>query len=364
MTTSTRVTLNPHLRVIHTGENEILVKESPRSLSSKVISDETRSGLLGKLLRHLVSSAASLEELKQRGVLTDKEMEDAIELTDYLQREGVIIDAEADPVLIYLDTLLKGNSNKLAASTIGILGAGSLGSRIALEVASLRPNQILVQDDNELKEPSIDNRYFPLSPTVIAAEKPCVNAVKEHLEQANYQAVVPINASVWDKAKVQTLFEQADFVIVALDHFSSKTLHTANQAALVSQKPWLSLWNDGAEGHIGPIYIPGQTGCYADMEAQQEAAARSIRNEYLIYKEALDDEQFQHLHLTLPPYAQIAAGFAIMGFVHFMATGRSFLVEHCLRMDFANPGWDFQKALKLPRCPACDADRPFRHLFL
>jgi bacteriocin biosynthesis cyclodehydratase domain-containing protein len=127
----------------------------------------------------------------------------------------------------------------------------------------------------------------------------------------------------------------------------------------------VSLYTDGSEALVGPLYVPGETCCYNEFEIQHEATLVGMKDNYLLYKEALSEGRLDGSHLALPPYLNAAAALAATGVLRFLLSGKSFLVGRCTRLDFERMSVDYEEVMRLPRCPACSPRRPgHRHLFM
>jgi len=358
-----QLTLNPYLKIIHTSDDEIVVKHGSRSRFTRVITDEGRSKLLGKILRNIVPST-SLEVLRQQNILKEEELEDAIKLVDYLSQEGVLVDPTKDLTRVYLDTILRGG-NALSAFTVGVIGASYLGSRIADELAHLGVGGLIVLDDREVQHGKIERFYFNLPPNTIEAGRSYVECLQQHLAQHEFDNLKAINAALDDQFSLEEVAREADFLVVALEVFSSKILHTVNGVAIAAEKPWVSIYFDGSEAHIGPIYVPGETCCYNEYEMQREATLGSMKDNYLLYKETLNEEGIDGAHLIIPPYLNMASSLGVTGVLHFLISGKSFLVGRGIHLDLEQLSVDYEDVLRLPRCPACSTLRAsYRHLFM
>lgn len=357
-----RYIVNPHLRIVHTSDDEILVKHSARSPFSRVIRDDGRTKLIGRLLRSL-RQAASIDDLLAKGVVIEKEAEVVLELLDYLVQEQVIVAQGRDAVEVYLRSIL-GAGTPLETATVGMVGAGYLGSRIAEELGRLSVGRLVVQDDRRIEDEAVDRRYFRLPADCIKPGRGYVESLARHFKALNYGKFEGIRAAVDDQHALKRLFAETDFVVCALEALSSHTLHVVNEVALEAAKPWLCVHTDGSEAFIGPIFVPGESACYNEFEVQYEAACLGVKDEYLTYKEALDKAGMQATHLVLPPYLETTAGMAAVGVLHFLTSGQSFLTGRCVRMDFERLSVDYEEVLRLPRCPACAPYRPYRHTYL
>lgn len=357
-------TRNPYVTIIHCGDDEVVVKHGSRSRFTKNIRDQGRTRLLGKILRNVVP-AVSLTELAERGVLAEKDLPDSIQLVDYLHREGVLVDPWEDPTRLYLDFIL-GGTQPLSSRTVAVAGAGYLGSRIAAELARLGVGRLIAVDDRTVEREALDRVYFDLVPDAVRAGRPYVECLREHLAARGYSGdVEAIVQPVDSEATLQDVAGRCDILVVALEVFSARILHLANSVAIDAARPWISVFIDGSEALVGPLYLPGESCCYNEFEIQHEATLGTMKDDYLVYKEALNEGRLDGSHFALPPYLGVASGLAATALLRFLVSGRSFLVGRCNRVDFERLSVDYEEVLRLPRCPACAATRPgYRHLFM
>ena len=352
--------VNPYLCITRCSNDEILVKHGSRSRFSRVIRDDGRSNLLGKIVGRL-RTAASLTDLLAEGTLSHEEQENAIALVNYLVQEHVLISPDEYLPHVYLSMHFGTQATQISSRTLGFVGAGALAMRIAREMGRLKPKAMILLDDRTIT--ASDRLYFDSPPQTLAETTPYVQVVADDLNAYGYREVSSVEASLSDRRALTDLFEQSDFVVAALEWFSPGTLHAVNEVALEMRKPWISVYPDGSEALLGPIYVPGETHCYSEFEIQREANI-SLRDEYLLYKETLL-ESTDSGHQFLPPYLSLMSGWAVSAIVPFLVTGRSFAVGRCLFVEFERMSIDYQEILKLPRCPACSPLRPgYRHSYL
>jgi thiazole/oxazole-forming peptide maturase SagC family component len=167
-----------------------------------------------------------------------------------------------------------------------------------------------------------------------------------------------------DDGALEKLCQRSDFVVLALETYSPTVLHALNESAINTRTRWLSVYFDGSEAVIGPTYVPGETCCYHEFETQAQASLR-YKAEYLVFKEFLRDTAVDTEPLVLPPYASVAAGFAVTSVVRSLLNGQTFTSGRAMRINFETLSIDMQDVLRLPRCPACGGARPtYRNLFL
>ena len=361
--TEHRFVLNPSLKFIFCGEDEILVLHGIRSEFNQTIRDEGKTHLLGRVLRCL-TSPASLQDLQEQKVIEKGELEDAEELFATLASQGFLSLANESPIVSYLDTVI-GESQALDNICIGIVGAGYLGSRVAEELAKIGVGQMQIIDDRRIENVPVDQALFNLPPICIEKGRPYVECLGSHLSDLGYDRLRKIKESYHNQDALESLFSASNFVVATSEVFSSHLFHTVDIAALSAEKPWMSAFMDGSEASIGPIYVPRETCCYNEFEIQSEATLSIQRSEYYTYKEEMSKNGLYSYQFAFPPYASIAAGFVTGTTSSFLLSGKSSLIGRCFRINFEKPYVDYEEILKLPRSPtSVDMRNGYRHLFL
>ena len=355
--------LNPSLKFIFCGEDEILVLHGVRSQFNQTIRDEGRSHLLGRVLRRL-ASPASLRDLQEQKVVEEDELEDVEELLSTLASQGFISSADESPIASYLNAIT-GENQIFDNICLGIVGAGYIGSRIAEELAKIGVGHMQVLDDRQVENVAVDQAQFNLPQTYIEKGRSYVECLESHLSELGYNRFKAIKEPYHNQGAIESLFSDSNFVVVTSEVFSSHLFHTMDLTALSAEKPWMSAFIDGSESCIGPIYVPGETCCYNEFEIQSEATLSIQNSEYYTYKEEMSKNGIYSHQFAFPPYASIAAGFAASTVSSFLLSGKSSLVGRCLRINFEKPYVDYEEILKLPRSPVSVGMRSgYRHLFL
>lgn len=358
-----RFVLNPSLKFIFCGEDEILVLHGVRSKFNQTVRDEGRTHLLGRVLRSL-TSPTSLQDLQKQKVIQEKELEDAEELVETLASQGFLMKADEHPIVSYLDAIVGGNQS-LNEICVGIVGAGPLGTRVAEEFAKIGVGRMQIIDDRCIENGKINQAQFNLPLTHIKEGRPYVECLEAHLLDLGYDQLKVLNKPYHNQDALETLFGTSNFVVVTSEVFSSHLFHTADLTALATEKPWISAFMDGSEACIGPIYVPGETGCYNEFEIQSEATLSIHPSEYYTYKEEMSKNGLYSHQFVFPPYISIAAGFVAGAVSSFLLSGKSYLIGRCFRIDFEKPYVDYEEILKLPRSPvSVDMRNGYRQIFL
>ena len=358
-----RFVLNPSLKFIFCGEDEILVLHGMRSKFNQTIRDEGRTHLLGRVLRRL-RSPTSLQDLQEQKVIEEEELEDAGELLTALKSQGFLSQENESPIISYLNAIVSENQD-LDNICIGIVGAGYFGSRVAEELAKIGVGQMHILDDRCIEKVTVDQAQFNFSPAYIEKGKPYVKCLRLHLSDRGYDQIKVIKEPYHNQDALENLFSASNFVVATSEVFSSHLFHTVDITALSTGKPWMSAFIDGSESCIGPIYVPEETCCYNEFEIQSEATLSIQRSEYYTYKEEMSKNGLYCHQFAFPPYASIAAGFVVGMTSSFLLSGKSSLVGRCFRINFEKPYIDYEEILKLPRSPvSIDTRNSYRQIFL
>jgi molybdopterin/thiamine biosynthesis adenylyltransferase len=148
---------------------------------------------------------------------------------------------------------------KISASHALIIGAGGLGSPVALYLGSAGVGHITIVDHDDVDMTNLQRQIAHTmsrvdSPKVLSAQI-AINAINPHV------VVTPIIARA-DAALLDTLVAQADVVLDCCDNF--ETRHAINAACVKHQKPLVSGAAIRFDGQVC-VYDPRDTSspCYA-----------------------------------------------------------------------------------------------------
>lgn len=264
-----RLALNPHLRVVFTSNDEILVKHSGRSPISRIIRDDGRTKLLGAVLRN-IKEHGNLEALLASGAVPADKKAEAEELVAYLVQEQVLVNAGEDVIQVFLGSIL-GGTQPVANAIVGLVGVGYLGSRVAEDLARLPVGELHLLDERRVQKSSIDRRFFRVAPERVEDDRPFADVVAEHLQTVGPTRISRHLEVRRDHTALRELFSLCQLVILASESLDSSLMHTVNEVALETGKPWLCLHIDGSEAFIGPLFLPMESACYNEYQVQHEA---------------------------------------------------------------------------------------------
>lgn len=351
-----RLIVNPYVTMIQCTDDEVLVRHGSRSRYSRVLRDEERRRLLGPTLTAFRRGATVAEVRTQTGDHPDLEA-----LVERLLEEDLLVAEDAHLPTVYARLHEGRDAVDLQTARVGVVGLGAIGGQVARQLAAMGLAAVTAVDDR-----SATKRDVPFLQATLGEARAGTSLAEGFSAWAKTTGMANAVASTSppDDDTIAGLLAEHDVVVVALETFHPALLHRVNLAAIDAERPWLPVYADGSEAIIGPLVIPGRSACYNEFEIQHEAS-RMLRKEYLLFQEELARHDSQGLHHLIPPYAGLAASWAVTGLLPFLVTGRSFLVNTALRVDLERVEVIKEQVLRLPRCPACSDLRPgFRHPFL
>ena len=108
---------------------------------------------------------------------------------------------------------------KLRKSSVGIAGAGGLGSNAAVALARAGIVRLILVDFDKIEESNLDRQYYFLN----QVGKIKVEALKDNIKRINSAVKVEIFNQKLEKGSMEKPFHDVDIVIEALDNAETKT---------------------------------------------------------------------------------------------------------------------------------------------
>lgn len=304
---SPAIVLNPAVRIIICGDNELLVLHGLRSQFRRVIKDGGRSGLLGPVARILRSPTTPEGLTKSLGEGVN--LKDLDNLMRYLLNEGVVVPEHEVPSRSYSKLVLGANGK--APRAIAVVGEGALYERVLEE----------------------------------------------------FDRVPGIDAAPASKDDAGEAMESGALVVALSDTLAPSLFHSLDQTSLTLGAPWMSAFMDGSEGFLGPLYVPGDSCNYNDFAIQVEAGLALAAGDYPLYEE--DVARSPEPRYTLPSHVSALAALAAGAAITFAATDKSHLLGRCVRYDFERLRVDYEEVLRIPRTPTrMVTTNGYRHVYM
>lgn len=316
---------------------------------------EALLGLLDGRSRDELGRALAVRGLAADGDLVDGALAE-------LEAAGLLEDAAADAVLddysrerwsrqlaYFADLADPGDApfaqRRLQSATVCVLGVGGLGSWTAYALASAGVGRLRLVDGDTLELSNL-NRQVLYEERELG--RPKAELACERLRAFSPRAVAePVCRRLDSEAAVAEAIEGATFVVDAADWPPVQIDRWVNAAATAAGIPFLAMSQHPPRVRIGPLYVPGQTGCHACVEA-------SFRRRFA---------DFDALAAAAPPPTSAAAfgpacaavgALAAAEVVHYL-TGLvpPPTVGQSVTIDLRDLSAERQPVVREPGCPVC-----------
>lgn len=234
---------------------------------------------------------------------------------------------------ILLDELgIEGQQQLLAAHAL-ILGAGGLGSPVALFLGSAGVGQITVVDHDTV---DVTNLQRQIAHTLADVGQPKAQSIQQAIANINPDVQVNVIAQRADDRLLNECVPLADVVIDCTDNFATR--HAINRACVTHGKPLVS----GAA-----IRFDGQVTVYDPRDAQSPCYACVFPE-----SEKLEETQCATMGVFAPLVGIIGSVQAAEALKLLMNVGQP-LTGRLLMLDAKNMAWS---EIRMPRhadCPVC-----------
>jgi bacteriocin biosynthesis cyclodehydratase domain-containing protein len=219
-----------------------------------------------------------LAQLEELGVV-----EDAVD-DDRIAPETV---ARFDRQLRYFSDISHGPKpsecqERLESSRIAVLGVGGLGGWSALNLACCGVGEMLLVDFDRVELNNL-NRQVLYTEADVGELKVAVAA--ERLRAFNSSMKVEARVQRLDsEAAVAEAIEGCDIVIDSCDWPAHEIERWINSACFAAGIPFIAMSHFPPVARVGPLYVPGVTGCYACQET-------GYRRTYPLYDVAMEQQR-------------------------------------------------------------------------
>jgi adenylyltransferase/sulfurtransferase len=215
---------------------------------------------------------------------------------------------------------------KLKQATVGVVGAGGLGSPMLIYLAAAGFGRIIVADGDDVELSNLNRQVLHWDEDV---GTPKVDSATAKLRRMNSDIeVLGIHGKI-DEDNIEELYGEADALIDALDNFPSR--YMLNDFAVKHKLPLFhgAVW--GMEGRATTI-LPGETACFR-----------------CVHSEAPSQEVFPVVGITPAIVAAIQVAEAVK---YFTGIGE-LLADKLLIIDAETMEFLRFDLRKDPNCPVC-----------
>lgn len=139
--------------------------------------------------------------------------------------------------------------------------------------------------------------------------------------------------------------------VVITDDYQRNELRRINEQALETKQPWMTIKPTGVEFWLGPLFIPGETGCWECLK-QRLDINRPIDTFYKTQKNT--GENLRRPNASLPLSIHMAAGQAALEIVKWLYSGKNeYLEGKLVTYDTQILAARSHRLVKRPQCKAC-----------
>ncbi|MFD2171144.1 TOMM precursor leader peptide-binding protein [Tumebacillus lipolyticus] len=246
---------------------------------------------------------------------------------------------------------------ELSAANILVLGAGTIGSRLATGLIQLGVGHVAVADGRTV---TADDRQQSMAYAYAAHDAIRGEALADSLQRMAGADRASGHRFHWpDREGLHRLMEGRTMVLVAEDVFAPALYEAVNRAAIERGIAWSMIVIDGWNVYVGPTFLPGSTGCYHCLEADRRSRLVNPIT-YDRYLEHLVQSEAQVALAISPTFADIAAGMlasdipnAVGNMPQRIETESSLTLNRQLHLDMRTFDASLHPLVKQPRCEVC-----------
>ena len=220
-------------------------------------------------------------------------------------------------------------------SRVLIVGAGGLGSPVALYLATAGIGHLVIVDDDEVE---LSNLQRQIIHTHQEIGKPKAESAARQLAQINPNTQVTSLVARLESAELEEQVAAADLVVDCTDNF--KTRHALNRACVATKTPLVS----GAA-----IRFEGQISVY-DARKDESPCYRCL------YPEDARVEQNCSTSGVFAPLVGMVGAVQAAEALKVLAEVGNPLIGRLLLVDGLSMDWRTMKLKKDPNCPVCCSD--------
>lgn len=312
---------------------------------------------------------ASLDGTKTREELIEEfGIDEVVDLLAQFEELGVVEDAcdddlIADRVIERFDRQLRYFSDitagppasecqkKLESSRIAVLGVGGLGGWSALNLACCGVGEMLLVDFDRVELSNL-NRQVLYSEADIGRYK--VAAAGERLRAFNSSMRIETRVQRLDnEAAIAETIAGYDMVIDACDWPAHDIENWINSACFAAGIPFIAMSHFPPIARVGPLYVPGVTGCFACQEI-------GYRRTYPLFDIAVEQQRGKESPAaTLGPACGLIGGQIGLDVLHHLtglARPSTLGVGHIY--DLRTMEVEREPVVPEPSCPVCGGMQP------
>jgi molybdopterin/thiamine biosynthesis adenylyltransferase len=197
---------------------------------------------------------------------------------------------------------------RLREARVVVLGLGGLGSWTAYGLACCGVGELVLIDGDRV-EPSNLNRQVLYRERDLGAPKALTAAQALRAFNSGI-AVTSQDRTVGSEAEVAHAIEGASLLVDAADWPAHDIERWVNRACFAAGVPYITMSHFPPVARVGPLYVPGATGCY-------ECQERAYRRSYPLFDQIVEQRRASPSPAaTLGPVCGFVGGLVALDVVH------------------------------------------------
>jgi len=197
---------------------------------------------------------------------------------------------------------------RIGAARVVLLGVGGLGSWAAYALLCCGVGELVLVDGDRVEESNFNRQILYRERDV---GRPKVEAAAGSLAEFDSACRIETVARRLDSLDaVRDVAEGADFVVNGADWPAHDIERWANAACFALDLPFISMSHSPPVARVGPLYVPGETGCFECQEA-------TYRERFPLYDELVEQRRGRPSQAaTLGPVCAFVGGQVALDAVH------------------------------------------------
>lgn len=235
---------------------------------------------------------------------------------------------------------------RLCDSRVAVLGVGGLGGRVALELACCGVGELRLVDGDRVEVSNLD-RQIQYAEADVGKRK--VDATAARLRAFN--SSIHVETAFRRLESEDDLAEAivgADIVIDAADWPAHEIELWCNSACFAAGIPYISMTQCPPLLRVGPLYVPGKTGCYVCQDAH-------YKRKYQLYDAAVEQGRGKPSPVpTLGPPCGVIGGLVGMEVMHLLTgVAEPATLGAAYTIDLRTLEVEREPVRAEPGCPVC-----------
>jgi bacteriocin biosynthesis cyclodehydratase domain-containing protein len=264
--------------------------------------------------------------------------------------------ARFDRQLRYFSDISGGPSasecqGRLEAARIAVLGVGGLGGWSALGLACCGVGELLLIDFDRVEVTNL-NRQVLYTETDVG--QPKASAAAKRLRAFNSSMRIEARAQrLESETAVAEAIQGCDVVVASCDWPAHDIERWINSACFAARIPFIAMSHFPPVARVGPLYVPGVTGCYACQEI-------GYRRSYAHFDEVLEQQRGKVSAAgTLGPACELIGGHVSLDVMHLLTGLATPSTLGTMRIyDLRTMEVEHESITAEPNCPVCAGLQP------